>query len=64
MKEVEVKARVRDRAKLLAAIEAAVIIFGQPTRQEDRIYAEPLDVVDLERSREARDKPDGVGYPS
>lgn len=44
MKEVEVKARIRDRATFLAALEGAGITLGPPTRQEDRIYAEP-DVV-------------------
>ena len=44
MKEVEVKARIRDQATFLTALEEAGITLGQPVRQEDRIDAE-TDVV-------------------
>lgn len=41
MREIEVKARVRDEASLRAALDAKGIVLGKPVRQRDEVFALP-----------------------
>jgi adenylate cyclase, class 2 len=41
MREIEVKARLKDKSKALEALKALGCVFGEPITQSDRIYMLP-----------------------
>ena len=46
MREIEIKARLRDKDSTMNRLKALGCIFSEPVRQEDIVYAEKIDSLD------------------